>query len=90
MKREDLVDLLYREEGSLRLNPLCKLNRWTSSNWGYYDYLEIDFEIPNYIRVQMELKERDIDSLIKEIKKVQKKILKLVKKNLDLAMKGIN
>ena len=82
MKKE-ITRLLKQEEGTLKLNNLSRLRRWSKDLFGEkVDMLVLDFETVNNVRYGVgntEIKSRDYEGVLEEIKNLTEQFLECVK-----------
>ena len=82
MKKE-ITRLLKQEEGTLKLNNLSRLRRWSKDLFGEkVDMLVLDFETVNNVRYGVgntEIKSRDYEGVLEEVKNLTEQFLECVK-----------
>ena len=82
MKKE-IKKLLKKEEGSLRLNKISTLKRWTRNFFGKeVDMLVLDFENVNNVEYSVgntEIRSRDYEGILEEVKNMTALFLECVK-----------
>ena len=71
MKKSEIMNLLKSETGTLRINPICTLRRWTYvDGHGSVDKLAVDFSAvceTGRFMGSVEIKSRDYDGIISEV-----------------------
>ena len=82
MKKE-ITRLLKQEEGTLKLNNLSRLRRWSKNLFGEkVDMLVLDFENVNNVRYSVgntEIRSRDYEGILEEVKNMTALFLECVK-----------
>ena len=71
MKKSDFMNLIASEDGTLHINPICSLRRWTVDCCGQpVDKLKLEFHAINGMRLYTtfaEIHSRDYDGVKVEI-----------------------
>ena len=82
MKKE-ITRLLKQEEGTLKLNNLSRLRRWSKNLFGEkVDMLVLDFDNVNNVRYGVgntEIKSRDYEGVLEEVKNMTALFLESIK-----------
>ena len=83
MMKKEITRLLKQEEGTLKLNNLSRLRRWSKNLFGEkVDMLVLDFDNVNNVEYSVgntEIRSRDYEGILEEVKNMTEWFLECIK-----------